>query len=275
METRSWFSFPLFDTSGWKSPTQHVHTYPSFWSHFLLYMTLSCIPTPEHHPWFVCLPLTINSLMPLSQVDTEYLLSFPALSKLTTLHRPPRPQSAFNLSTRIYFNYGPEPGHQHLVLPSCKPLVAGASAPDPALPYFYSADCTLCRRWNTRASDSEAREIVELTRHFPGLKRVLIQRVLCLDGVSVNDDPQVYAPETELDTEARERTDCTEEWEERRDVAIWTVRWDSPCPSHEHEEGEGQEIKVSQTAAETKFWSNTQSTSSTSDIGQFCFDWDL
>jgi NADH pyrophosphatase NudC (nudix superfamily) len=97
-----------------------------------------------------------------------------------------------------------------------------------------------------------------------------------LDGVSVNDDPQVYAPEMELDTKARERTGCTEEWEERRDVAIWTVQWDSPSgPTHEHEEGDGQKIKVSQTAAETKFWSNTQSILSTSDSARFCFDWDL
>lgn len=176
----------------------------------------------------------------------------------------------------MYFNYGPEPGHQHLVLPSYESLSVGASASDPALPYFYSVDCTLCQQWNTRASDSEAKEIVELTRHFPSLKRVLIQRVLCLDGVSVNDDPQVYAPNTEFDTEARERTDCTKEWEERRDVAIWTVRWSSPsCPTREHEEGERQEIKVLQTAAETKFWSNTQGTLSTSDCGRFCFDWDL
>jgi len=209
-------------------------------------------------------------------VDTTYLLSFPALLKLTTLHRPPRPQSAFNLSTRIYFNYGSEPGHQHLVLPSYKSLSTGASALDAGLPYFYSADCTLCRQWNTRASDSEAREIVELARHFPSLKRVLIQRVLCLDGVSVNDDPQIYAPETELDTEARERTDCTKEWEERRDVAIWTVRGDPPpCPTREHEGGERQEIKVSQEATETKFWSNAQSTLSSSDSGRLCFDWDL
>lgn len=209
-------------------------------------------------------------------MDTTYLLSFPALLELTTLHRPPRPHSAFNLSTRIYFNYGSEPGHRHLVLPSNKPLFIGPSASDGALPYFYSADCTLCRQWNTHASDSEATEIVELTRHFPSLRRVLIQRLLCLDGVSVNDDPQVYSPEMELDMEARERTDCTKEWEERRDVAIWTVRWDSPsCPTHEHEEGERQEIKVSQTAAETKFWSNTQSALSTSDSGRLCFDWDL
>jgi len=192
-----------------------------------------------------------------------------------TLHRPPRPQSAFNLSTRMDFNSGPEMGHRHLVLPCYMPPVIGASAPDPILPYFYASDCTLCQQWNTRASDSEAREIVELARHFPSLKRVLIQRVLCLDGVSVNDDPQVYAPDTELDTEERERPGCAEEWAERRDVAVWSVRRDSPCPTHEHEGGERQEIKVSQTAAETKFWSNTQSALSTSDSGRFCFDWDL
>ena len=88
--------------------------------------------------------------------------------------------------------------------------------------------------------------------------------------MSVNDDPQVYAPETELlDTEEREWTGCTEEWAERRDVAIWAVRWHSPsCPTHEDEEGERQEIKVSQTATETKFWSNTQNALSTSDSGR-------
>lgn len=80
----------------------------------------------------------------------------------------------------------------------------------------------------------------------------------------------------ELDMEARERTDCTKEWEERRDVAIWTVQRDSPsCPTREYKEGERQEIKVSQTAAETKFWSNTQSALNTSDSGRLCFDWDL
>lgn len=163
--------------------------------------------------------------------------------------------------------------HRHLVLPCYKPPVIGASAPDPTLPFFYAADCDLCRQWNTRASESEAREIVELTGHFPSLKRVLIQRVLCLDGVSVNDDPQIYAPEA--DAEERERTSCAEEWAERRDVAIWMVRRDSPCPTHEHEEGERREIKVSQTAAEAKFWSNTQSALNTSDSGRFCFDWDL
>lgn len=175
----------------------------------------------------------------------------------------------------MYFSYGPEPEHRHLVLPSHKSPCIGASASDAALPYFYSVDCALCQQWNTRASDSEAREIVELTRHFPSLKRVLIQRVLCLDGVSVNDDPQINAPKTEFDTEEREWTDCTKEWEERRDVAIWTVQWDPPsCPTRKHEEGERQEIKVSQIAAETKFWSDTQNTLSTPDNGRLWSEWD-
>jgi len=161
------------------------------------------------------------------------------------------------------------------VLPYYNPPVIGASASDPSLPYFYAADCALCQQWNTRASDLEAREIVELTHHFPSLRRVLIQRVLCLDGMSVNDDPQIYAPETELDTEAREWTGCTEEWAERRDVAIWVIRRDSPCPTREHGEGERQEVKVLQTASRTKFWSDAQSALSTADSGRFCFDWDL
>jgi hypothetical protein len=209
-------------------------------------------------------------------VDTTYLLSFPAFSNLRTLHRPPRPKSAFNLSTRVYFNIGPDPGHRHLVLPSYRPPVIGVSAPDPTLPYFYAPDCALCRQWNTCASDSEAREIVELARHFPNLDRVLIQRVLCLDGVSVNDDPQIYALETDPDIEEGEWADCTDEWAERRDVAIWGVRRDSPCcPTHEHDEGERQEIKASQAAIENKFWSDAQNTMSTVDSGRFCFDWDL
>lgn len=93
--------------------------------------------------------------------------------------------------------------------------------------------------------------------------------------MSVNDDPQVYTPETELDTEERERAGYTEEWAERRDVAIWTVRRPSPCPTPEHEEGERQEVKVSQTAVDTKFWSDAQSTLSASDSGRFFFEWDL
>jgi hypothetical protein len=91
METRSWFSFPLFDTSGWKSPTQHLHIYPSFWSRSLLYMALPCIPIPEPLPWFVCLLLAINSLTPLA--TGGYNVS-PFLSCLVETHNSTPPTSA-------------------------------------------------------------------------------------------------------------------------------------------------------------------------------------
>ena len=114
MGTRSQFSFPLFDPSGWKSPPQHVHIYPNFWSRSLLYITLPCIPIPEPLHWFVRLPFMINSLTPLTAGghNVPSLLSYLAEPR----HSPPSTSATICL----------QPFHPHLFQSGTR---LGASTP--------------------------------------------------------------------------------------------------------------------------------------------------
>lgn len=130
MGTRSRFSSPLFDTSGWKSPTQHVHIYPNFWSRSPHYIILLCIPNPEPHPWSVRIPPTINSLFTNTTrcrwIRRIFFLFLPCqTSQLYTVHLSHTPPSTFppafisildpnrGIDTSCY----PRTNHLSLVLP--------------------------------------------------------------------------------------------------------------------------------------------------------------
>lgn len=157
-------------------------------------------------------------------------------------------------------------------------------------PFFYDPNCQLCQRWNQNTSTSEKNAIIQLldkrmldqedgesnihprktdsvkasetdeprkktlgVNRFPLLEKVVIQRVLCLEGMSVNDESSVHGRsgfDTPVDPFPLTQIEI---WENRRDVSIWTIR-QQPIIDNDDDNG----IKMEEVDRDYRFWSSRQ-----------------
>lgn len=157
-------------------------------------------------------------------MDTKLLLSFPPLSNLTILHRPPLKNSSLTFPSDLFAG-----GHPH------------------ATP-IYSSDCLYCTRWLIQTNTSEYVAVSNLPAHFPSLREVLITRLVFSEFTPLNKE--LYS---------NPRAPClnktyTEKCRSKLDVVIWRVLQDEEgLDSFEKEERE-EKITIKMDNTYQKFW---------------------